>query len=395
MNTQQRLDALRAEFENLRDECQRIDTGGTLTREAKDRLNANTTRIREITSEIEALKQRQRGVDAGAAVVASINAGSQPIDLTERVGDLAVVLGRGALGARGNAAYLGDVETMTRALQHGVVADGISLPTVEGDLVNFVDANRYAVNGARALPLPQNHAKTFERPRVTQRTQVGTQSAEGDVLASRRLQTTGDVVTKVTKGGTLALSEQEVDWTDPAMLGLAIQDLAEQYAIDTDDFLCTAIEAGVTTNNTDVALDAAAEDFNLALAEARGAVYATSKKLPDVLFAGTNRWTYLLGLTDADGRPLYDVSGASVNAPGSVSGQSFGGNVGGLRLVVDPNFDADFLAVGVSSLVEFYEQRKGLISVDAPTTLEVIYSFRGYVAANVYAQGLQGLGPDA
>ncbi len=244
------------------------------------------------------------------------------------------------------------------------------------------------MNAARRLAMPDNHVPTFKRPRVTQRTTVATQSAEGDVLSSQRLQVTGDSIAKVTKGGVLSLSEQEIDWTEPAMLGLAIQDLAESYAIDTDDFLCSAIETALTASAAvTLSLTAASDVFVKALADAAAAVYASSKKVPDTLWLSVDRWAYVQALVDADDRPLYSNIGP-VNAGGSVPAGQFGGNVQGLKVVVDPNFSSNVWGVGVSSLVEFYEQNKGLLSVNAPSTLEVQYAYRGYVVTNVYTAGV-------
>jgi hypothetical protein len=391
---------LRNEFQTQRDIASRLSdaaelAGRALTPAEEAQYDAACTRMEAIDVEIQRANNGG-GEHAVAAINRAIGVGAGAAD-TPSMGEQLLARGKATLGAVGNVRFAADADTLGRALQHGVSADGTSVSTIEGDLVKFVDANRYAVNAARRVPMPQNHSKTFQRPRVTQHTQVGNQAAEGDVLASRRLQTTGDEISKLTRGGTLALSEQEIDWTDPAMLGLAIQDLAEQYAIDTDTVLVDAIEAAVTSNVTTCALDAGSGDFIEALASAAGAVYGTSKKLPNVVYVGINRWVYLLGLTDGEGRPLFPALGSASNSIGVSPGAgTFGGTEAiGLRVVVDPNFDPDFMAVAASQLVEFYEQDKGLLSVNAPSTLEVIYAYRGYVAANVYAEGLNGLGPDA
>jgi hypothetical protein len=245
--------------------------------------------------------------------------------------------------------------------------------------------------------MPDNHAPTFKRPRLSQRSTVGTQAAEGDVLSSQRVQTAGDTVTKVTKGGVLSLSEQEIDWTDPALLGLSIEDLAASYAIDTDDFLATAIETAATANDaTETILAAAlptAANFVAAVTAAAGVAYASAKRLPDTLFVDTNWWSRILGIVDTTGRPVFPTHGQSVNSSGTAEGvTSFGGiNVLGLNVVVDPNFTADFMCVAVSSLIEFYEQNKGLLSINAPSTLEVQYAYRGYVATNVYLQAIASI----
>jgi len=72
-----------------------------------------------------------------------------------------------------------------------------------------------------------------------------------------------------TYGGVLALSEQAIDWTDPSLLGLVIQDLAAQYAIQTESVLTSAIEAAVTTNKAVLSLTAASDVFLAAIARQR------------------------------------------------------------------------------------------------------------------------------
>lgn len=281
-----------------------------------------------------------------------------------------------------------------RVVAHGIAADGTAPVTIEGDLIKFVDANRYAVNAVRQLPMPDNHAPTFKRPRTTQRTTVAQQVTEGDVLSSQRLQNTGDTVTKTTQGGVLSLSEQEIDWTDPAMLGLAIEDLAQSYAIATDKVLTAALEVAFTASvQTVVSNTATAAVFTTQLAAAIVACYGTAKQVPDTLFVALDRWGYLAGLTDTTGRPIFPPVGPQ-NASGSNGGalaRFTGFNIMGLNVVVDPNFTTGVWAVGVSSLAEFYEENKGLLSVNVPSTLEVQYAYRGYVAANVYTQGVNAL----
>ncbi len=376
------------EFAQARDTLVRIDAeaeaAGTITAAQQAEHDATARRMNEITLDLE----RIDGPNRIAAVTASVLGTGSPAGDT--LGEQLITLGRAEFGKLGVAKYAGDVtaaETLQRVVAHGVSSDGTAPVTIEGDLVKFVDANRYAVNGARRLPMPDNHAPTFKRPRLTQRTTVGTQAAEGDVLSSQRIQVTGDTVTKVTKGGVLALSEQEIDWTEPSQLALAIQDLAESYAIDTDNFLCDAIEAAATANDANETILAAtlptSAAFIAAISAASAVAYAASKKIPDVLFVDTNWWSRITAIVDLDGRPVYSATN-QMNANGVAGVGTFAGNVAGLNLIVDPNFTADFMAVGVSSLVEFYEQNKGLLSIAAPSTLEVQYAYRGYVAANVY-----------
>lgn len=263
------------------------------------------------------------------------------------------------------------------------------LPTpIIGDLVKFVDASRPVITSMRPMPMPDK-GKTFSRPRLTQSTQSGTQT-EKSQLTSRQLTTTGDTVTKATHGTVLRLTEQDMDWSEPALLDIAYEDMAEQYAIDTETSASTAIAAAATTTTPfDITTaDAAATIGALALGAV--SVYNTAKRLPDTIYAAVDVWGFFAALVDSTGRPLFPNL-APMNAPGTLDLTSFEGNPMGLRLVVSPHFSSHFLAVGASRLLEQYEQNKGFVTVNVPSVLEQEVAYRGYFAANVYAQGLCSL----
>jgi len=385
----QRESGLREEFSRCKANLDNLDAlasnrGRDLDANERAQYDGSISRMEAISDEMSRMKRS----DAVADVNRSMGFGRPSFDERPSMGDQLKIRGLHELG-RDNGAF----DELSRVVAHGVQADGTAPVTIEGDLVKFVDASRNAINASRRLPMPDNHAKTFNRPRVTQRTTVGQQVTEGDVLSSQRLQTTGDLITKQTRGGVLSLSEQEIDWTDPAMLGLAVQDLAESYAIDTDKVLTTAVETALTASvQTVCSLTAASDVFLKAVAASAAATYATAKKLPDTFFCAVDRWAYLIGLTDGQGRPLFpSVNPQNVVGTGSTATSFEGLSIAGLRVVVDPNFTAGVWGTAVSSLVEFYEQDKGLLSIAAPSTLEVQYAYRGYVAANVYVQGVNAL----
>lgn len=426
-----RLTQLKSEFLGLRDGCKYLDDLAgiekrDLTDPEKAQYEVACQRMEAIEGDITTTLARQERFDKVATVTAGIvDEPAEPIVTRARIehvesrspvtydprlagqaydsrsqskaieeaGAYLIRMGRAAFNMEPlEGTDPVDHDILKRVVAHGVSADGTAPVTIEGDLIKFVDANRYMVNAARQLPMPDNHAPTFKRPRVTQRTTVGQQSAEGDVLSSQRLQLTGDTVTKGTYGGVLSLSEQEIDWTEPAMLGLAIQDLAESYAIATDTVLTAAIEAQADQGSAVVlSLTAASDVLFKAIADAAAVVYSASKKLPDTFFCAVDRWAYLAALTDGDGRPLFPNAGP-MNVPGSGSGvASFTGfQILGQQVVVDPNFTTNIWGLASSQLVEFYEQNKGLLSINVPSTLEIQYAYRGYAAANVYAQGVCG-----
>jgi hypothetical protein len=171
--------------------------------------------------------------------------------------------------------------------------------------------------------------------------------------------------------------------------------LAESYAVATDTVLTAAIVAAAAANDANEQVLAAAQPtaaaFVAAIAGAAAQVYSTSKRFPDVIYADVNWWARIIQIVDLDGRPVFNLSGSTAfNAWGGNPGgtTSFDATVLGLKLVVDPTFAADTLIVGASSLVEFYEQNKGLLTINVPSTLSVEYAYRGYCAANCYSQGL-------
>lgn len=291
----------------------------------------------------------------------------------------------------GDAVEREEAQTILRTVQETGTADtpGILPTPIVGDLVKFVDAHRYAVAGMRSVPMPDK-GKTFSRPRLTQSSQSAAQT-EKSQLQSRQLTTTGDTVTKATHGTVLRLTRQDIDWSEPALLDIAYEDMAEQYAIDTEAAAAAAIAAAITSNvvSFDISTADAAATAS-AFSAAAVATYGTAKAMPDTIFAAVNVWGFLAGLTDDDGRPLYPNLNP-VNAPGQLDLTSFVGNPMGLRLCVSPAFSDDFLAFGVSRYAEVYEQNKGFITVDVPSVLEQEIAYYGYFATNVYAKGLTGL----
>jgi hypothetical protein len=52
----------------------------------------------------------------------------------------------------------------------------------------------------------------------------------------------------------------------------------------------------------------------------------------------------------------------------------------GLTLVADNNFASNTLIVARGTAIEFYEQVRGLMSVELPSTLGRNFSYAGYVA---------------
>ena len=69
-----------------------------------------------------------------------------------------------------------------------------------------------------------------------------------------------------------------------------------------------------------------------------------------------------------------------MNAFGNLAPGQANGNAFGLQVVVDRNFTESTLIVGDPSGYEIFEQQKGAISIDVPSTLSRTLAFIGYFA---------------
>jgi hypothetical protein len=232
--------------------------------------------------------------------------------------------------------------------------------------------------GAKAMPAG---GKIFIRPEVTTHTSMAVQSAENAALQSGTFVVFNNQVTKNTYGGYVTISEQDLDWTDPAVLSLVLDDMGRIYANQTDDVAADALVAGATTT-------AVLTDANLLLADkvvafvydaAATILSASNGNLPTHLFLSSDTFASLGKLSDSSLRPLFPQTGP-MNAYGSMSPASVESVAFGLRVVVDRNFAAKTMIVGDASGFEIFEQQKGAISIDNPSTLSRTVAFRGYFA---------------
>ena len=107
--------------------------------------------------------------------------------------------------------------------------------------------------------------------------------------------------------------------------------------------------------------------------------------LPDHVFVSPNVWKLLGNQLDADKRPVFPYTGAAglmgVNGMGvaNITERSTF-NPFGLTLIADNNFAANTMVVARAQAIEFYEQVRGLMSVELPSTLGRNFSYAGYVS---------------
>jgi HK97 family phage prohead protease len=253
------------------------------------------------------------------------------------------------------------------------------------DDLNFIRPVVAAV-GARAMP-DGGQSKTWIRPTWTTHTSVGAQSTELTGVSATTPVIASNVITKTTLAGQVTLSVQDIDFTSPAALEIILRDLAGQYMLQSDNVAADAITAGgspIAAGTWTVTANDPSSLISSVYAAALNILTATNF-LPDHMFVSPDVWAKLGAQLDDDNRPVFPYTGAAglmgVNAMGSANitvANTF--NPFGLNLVADRNFANNTMIVARGAAIEFYEQVRGIMSVEVPSTLGRTFSYYGYVS---------------
>jgi HK97 family phage major capsid protein len=258
---------------------------------------------------------------------------------------------------------------------------GILPEPIVGPVYNNFRGLRPVVDaiGVKAMP---GGGKVFRRPKVTTHTTIGASNGENQNLDSGTFVVSNNNVTKGVYGGYVRLSEEDMDWTEPEVLGLLLDDMARIYANETDNVAADALRSGATTTGnfataslTDPAVWAAWIYSNAAYI-----LTASNGNMPGHLFMSPDIWEKLGTLVDDQDRPLFPQVGP-MNAFGQVYANTVESVAFGLRVVVDRNFASNTLILGNADGFEIFEQQKGAIQVEAADgSLSRYIKFRGYFA---------------
>jgi HK97 family phage major capsid protein len=276
------------------------------------------------------------------------------------------------------------LELYTRAAAHQKTSDnlGVVPDPIIGEVVNFIDAARPAVGflGPRDLP-----SSTWYRPKVTQRTLVSSQGSAGAAadekaeLASQKMTITRLTGNAVTYGGYVNVSRQDIDFAQPSMLDVVVQDLAAQYAIQTEAVLGTLIQT--QANNVEVAGASGSETaagLAGALWSAAANVYTAVKGAGRIaLVVPPSR----LGLWGQLFAPVNPQNAQSTGFEAGAFGSGVLGSISGIPVIVSPGYPTVTNHLGSvlsSAAIEVYEQRVGALQVTEPSVLGVQVAYAGY-----------------
>lgn len=294
--------------------------------------------------------------------------------------------------AKVNAAYR-EAAVAKRTTIEAAAGDQLTTDTpgllpvpVLGPLVqdlNFVRPVVQAV-GARAYP-DGGASKTFIRPTITTHTATGTQAAELNAVTAQTMVIAANSVSKTTVAGQVTFSAQDIDFTNPAAMQLVLNDLMGEYMIATDNIAADNLLAAANSSGV---WDLTPEDLVKSIYDAAVDISNGRNWFPTHMFVSPDVWGQLGQVVDSSKRPLFPFVGAGLtgqNALGNAQATSWNGNPLGLQLVVDSNFAAKTMIItrvgtGQGDAYEFYEQIRGLMSVEVPATLGRTFSYYGYVS---------------
>jgi len=276
------------------------------------------------------------------------------------------------LAMMGDDGALSRTEVFHRAAAHQTTADnpGLLPESIVGPIVNFVDTARPIV----ALVGPQDLGMgAWAYAKVTQHTQVGLQAGEKTELASRKMTITKTPLAPDTYGGYVNVSRQDINRTSPAILDMVINDLAGQYAIQTEAAAATAMTAAAQVGPVIPATPTGA-NIATALWGAAGSVFAATKGQGRTVIAMSPDQLGIIGPIFPGVNPTNAFS-AGFDAGNLASGGQ--GAVVGLSVIMSAGLATDTILVFSTSAVNCFEARYGALQVVEPSVWGVQVGYAG------------------
>jgi HK97 family phage major capsid protein len=347
--------------------------------EARSRTTAARQRAKDVHLEIDRLRNQ---VDAGPVEYRST--GAYLCDY--------VAAQTGSQSARER------LEVYTRAAAHQKTSDnlGVIPDPIIGEVLNFIDAARPLVNALGPRDMP---SATWYRPKVTARTLVGVQGSAGGAsdekaeLSSQKMTITRLTGNAVTYGGYVNVSRQNIDFSSPQMMDAIVNDLAAQYAVQTEAALGVALIAGTNAVELTTASGGVptAAELVAALWTAVGNIYNATKGQGRVILAVQPA---KLGAWGSLFAPVNPQNAQSAGFSAADFAQGLIGNVSGVPVYVSSGLVSapatTFGTVLSTAAVEVYEQRVGALSATEPSVLGVQVAYAGYFTPmTVEAGGVQ------
>ncbi|PYY34101.1 hypothetical protein DEJ16_12660 [Curtobacterium sp. MCJR17_055] len=276
--------------------------------------------------------------------------------LTARVGEaggVAPATDNRSAGQWLQALVRGDSDTieayenlLERAYTGGVLADdGTIRPAWVGDLTRLIEDNSVlsGLLSTGTLPAEGNSIEFGELD--TNTVQVGVQAKEGDDLVYGNVKVKTRNAPVQTVGGYTTLSRQEIERSSVNMLDTHLRALAiaagRNKNIALRAFVAALRAKRVAADKLTARTTVTVSDFTKytgwvgGIIDAAG-LYEDQGLSLDVLLVDKATFKVLANMNDTTGRPLMTVSGAGVNAVGTINVPALTGDLVGVTVRVDP-----------------------------------------------------------
>lgn len=228
------LNELKEQYNALVSELETIDL-------ASDEADIKLNEAEELKAQIETLEARQAKAQkhftkySGAPNVIK-SASAKPMTAGEYLHNYFLNYRRNPDKFYEDAAYYFTMQTQATA------DNAALLPTeIVGSLIDFLNPARPTFASFAQSSMPGS-GKTFERLYISQHTTVDAHT-EGETLASQKFTVAADTVTKAVYGGTLTLTKENIEWSDPSALTLVLNDLVKVYGRKTEENAADFLEA--------------------------------------------------------------------------------------------------------------------------------------------------------
>jgi HK97 family phage major capsid protein len=280
----------------------------------------------------------------------------------------------GAVAAEFNARLRAAAPDVTTSDLDGILPLPIVQPIYSG-----IQGLRPVVDAIGSRPMPQS-GKVFIVPKITTHTSIGGPQTQNTTITAGQYVVDDIQITKDIYGGYVEVSEASIDWSSPEVLNGLLEDMGKKYALATDNAAADALLAGTSQTTGNVATTDPT-DWIAKVYACATTILSNGYYMLDHLFVSPDVFAQLGQLSDTADRPLFPQVGP-MNAFGTMNPGGRDAVVFGLRLVVDTQFAAKTTIVGAAATGAFrcYEQQKGAISLDNPSTLSRTIAFRGYFA---------------
>jgi len=266
------------------------------------------------------------------------------------------------LGQLGDREAAERMEVFHRAAAHQTTADnpGLLPENIVQPVVNYIEVARVLTSTLGPTDLGSG---SWSFARVTQHTQVGKQVGEKTELASRKMTVTKTPLGADTFGGYVNVSKQDINRTSPAILDMIINDLAQQYAIETEDETAAVLTAASTAGPT---IPTAPTGANVATAiwGAAGQVMAATKGQGQTVVAVAPD---VLGVIGPIFPPVNPSNAYSTGMSAANLGQGQVGTVAGLTVVMSAGLNAGTVLVYSTAAARCFEYKYGNLQVVEPS----------------------------